>query len=785
MSDALLVKAIEQYESVAETHGELSKERTQALDYYLGNPLGNEVDGRSQVISRDVWDTVEWIKPQLADIFCGGDEVVLFTPRGPEDMQAAEQESEFVNYIITQKNNWFETWYCWSHDALLQKVGYVKAYWDDSEDITKEKYKGLTEDEAVLLFQDEGVEPVAAERSEAGWDIEVQRTHSYGCVRLVNVAPENVRVDPNARNLNLQDPSCNFSEHCEQKTISQLRLEGFDVDDDLSDSGSTSNAWEEERRQDPSTLRSDGSENTDPSMRKVWVRECWIRYDEDGDGKAELRHVIIVGTTILLNEEAENSLLVALCPTPLPHQHTGLSLADAVKDLQLIKTALLRGSLDNVYLANNGRHAVDESLVNLDDMLVSRPGGLVRTKGDPRMAIMPLTHSTTGDVAVPMMEYVDRVASKRTGVSEAQQGLDPNALNNNAGAHANSAMMTAAMQRIKFIARIFAETGVKCLFQLVHALTLKHSRKAEMIRLRNQWIPVDPRQWKKRADMQISVGLGAGDKMQQIVFLEGVLQKQILALQAGLTSPPKVYNALKRLTQAGGFKDPNEFWDDPSTKPPMPPAPNPEVVKEQMKGQVAVQVEQMKGQVSLQQEQQRAQLKLQELRATLELQAANDARDAEREQIKAQYEAQLEAQRLEIDKWKTQVQAQVTQYTTDANNETKIQIAEMQARVQVHSQDQQAEAQDRQSAIQAQEADKGRMHDEKMADKTHEHTKEQAKEQARAQPKPADSSKDIAALEKTVQEVIKGQKQLEETMRKPKKILRDKDGRVIGAAIED
>jgi hypothetical protein len=169
---------------------------------------------------------------------------------------------------------------------------------------------------------------------------------------------------------------------------------------------------------------------------------------------------------------------------------------------------------------------------------------------------------------------------------------------------------------------------------------------------------------------------------------------------------------------------------------------------------------------------------LQELRATLELQAANDARDAEREQIKAQYEAQLEAQRLEIEKWKTQVQAQVTQYTTDANNETKIQIAEMQARVQVHSQDQQAE-------MQTQEADKGRMHEEKMADKGNEHAKEQAKEQAKVAPKPEDGGKDIAELKKTVQEVIKGQKQLEETMRKPKKILRDKEGRVIGAAIED
>lgn len=781
MSDKLLVKAIEQYESQAETHGELSKDRAEAIDYYLGNPLGNEIDGRSQVISRDVWDTVEWIKPQLADIFCGGDEVINFTPRGPEDVAAAEQETEFVNYVITQKNNWFETWYSWSHDALLQKVGYVKAYWDESEDRTKEKYAGLTDDELVLLLRDEDVEATDWEKTDSGWDIEVERVKKYGCVRLVNVAPENVYIDSNARNLNLHDPSCNFSEHREQKTISQLRNEGFDVADDLSDAGTSASEFEDERRLQASSLRSDdGEENTDPAMRKVWVRECWIRYDHDGDGRAELRHVIIVGTTILLNEEADSSLLVALCPTPLPHQHTGLSLHDAVKDLQLIKTALLRGSLDNLYLANNGRYAVDASAVNLDDMLVSRPGGVVRVNGmRPAEAIFPLQHSTTGDAAVPMMEYVDRIAQKRTGVNEQAQGVDPNTLNKTAtGAQM---LMSAAQQRIKFIARIFAETGVKTLFNLVHALTLKHSRKAEMIRLRNQWIPVDPRQWVKRADMQISVGLGAGDKMQQIIFLEGVLQKQILAMQAGLTSPPKVYNALKRLTQAGGFKDPDEFWDDPTTKPPMPPQPNPEVLKEQAKAQAALQLKQLERQTQLEIEDRRAALKMREIEATLGLQASNDARDAQREETKILADAAAKEKDRAAQVYQSELTQQTTLQKTAADNATKVQIAEMQARVQVHSQDQQAEQA-------AQEGDKSRMHEEKMADKTHEHAKEQTKVAAKVEkpePKTDQSAKKIEALEKTIEKVIEGQKQIEETLRKPKKLIRDKDGNITGATIGD
>lgn len=692
MADDTLISAIERHEALAETYGNLSEDRTKALDYYLGNPMGNEVEGRSQVISRDVWDTVEWIKPQLAGIFTSGDEVVHFTPRGPDDVQSAEQETDYVNYIATQKNDWFSIWYAWSHDALLQKNGYVKAYWNDAEDRTRERYSGLTDDEFQVLQASiaEGAEIVEYDAVQypgpAGIEtrhtVVLERTTQYGCVKLCNVAPEHIYVDHNALGLSLQDPRVSFVEQREYKTLTQLRDEGFDVDDDIADGGDGVGDWEQDLRDEYSPFRDREGEQADPSMRRVKVRECWIRFDRNGDGRAELLHVILVGTTILLEEEADIIPVVALCPTPLPHQHYGLSVADAVMDLQRIKTALLRGSLDNVYLANNGRYAVDANSVNLDDMLVSRPGGVVRVQGPPGQAIFPLNHSTTGETGVSMMEYVDRVMAKRTGVSETMQGLDPNTLNNNAGQFANNAMISAAMQRIQFIARVFAETGVKALFQVIHALSLKNARQQEIIRVRNQWVPVDPRQWVKRADMQISVALGAGDKVQQLGFLSQILNLQKEALMAGapLTDAQKVYNTLKRLTSVVGFKDPDEFWTDPSQVVPQEPQPDPEVVKEQAKAQAQLQVEQLKAQTQLQVAQIEGQIKLQEIEATRQLQESNDIRDAHRAELEAQLKAEVEALKQERQAFMEEAKLAMDKYKADLESWTRLQIADKQSR---------------------------------------------------------------------------------------------------------
>jgi hypothetical protein len=681
-----LIAAIEQHESQAETWGSLADDRTRALDYYQGEPMGNEVPGRSQVISRDVFDAAEWVKPDLAEIFCGGEEVVAFNPRNQEDVKGAEQETDYVNYIVTQKNEWFTVWYGWSHDAILQKVGYVKAYWDDSQDVTKEKYEDKSEEEYQFLMQDPELELVDSEEKLVGFDPAGQFVvKTYTCtfnrvkprdfVRIENVPPENVKVAQNCRTLSLQDPRMPFVEHVEKKTISELREEGFDVADNISDGGKSASEWEDAQRDKYQPFQDAQGETPDPAMREVTVREIWIRHDHDGDGIAELRNVVIVGREVLkrkdgteANDETDLVNLVALCPNPQPHQHHGLSLADAVMDLQEIKTALWRNALDNQYLANNGRHGIDADNVNLDDMLDSRPGGIVRTKGDPRAAIMPLTHPTTGDIAIPMLEYTDRIGMKRTGVNEQTQGLDSNSINKNTPYATTAALMSAAQKRIRFIARIFAETGVKNLFLLVHALTLKHARKEEIVRLRNEFVVVDPRQWKKRADMMVSVGLGTGDKAQQIAFLERVFQIQGAVGPHGITTPQNVYNTLAKLTRAAGFKNPDEFWTDPSKVPPKQEGPPPEVMVEQMRGQVKLQIEQAQGQISMQQKQ-----------AELELQRQNDERDAQREQMRAQMEAQLKLMEQRMEQQDRAMEFQFMQWKAQLDAATKIQVADISA----------------------------------------------------------------------------------------------------------
>lgn len=680
-----LIAAIEQHESQSELHGSLTDERTLALDYYRGEPMGNEVPGRSQVISRDVFDTVEWVKPDLAEVFCGGEEVVSFRPRNAEDVKGAEQETDYVNYVVTQRNDWFMIFYGWAHDALLQKVGYVKAYWDDSEDSTKERYEDKSEEEYQFLMQDPELELAEKEENLVSFDPVSQFVvKTYTCtfkrvkprdyVRIENVPPENVRVSQRCRTLSLQDPRLPFVEHEEKKTLSELRAEGFDVEDDISDNSETIGEWEGVYRDNDNPFINSDGQNPDPAMREVKVRECWIRFDHDGDGIAELRHVIIVGKTILLNEETDIVNLVALCPNPQPHQHHGYSLADAVTDLQEIKTALWRQAIDAQYLANNGRHAVDPDNVNLDDMLDSRVGGLVRTKGDPRVSIMPLTHPTTGDVAIPMLEYTDKIAMKRTGVNEQTQGLDSNSINKDTPYATTAALMSAAQKRLKFIARIFAESGVKNLFLVTHALTLKHSRKEEIVKLRNDFVVVDPRHWVKRSDMSVSVGLGTGDKPQQIAFLREVFQIQGAVGPHGLASPQKVYNTLSKLTRAAGFKDPNEFWDDPAQTPPKPQAPPPEVQVEQMRQQGKAQADQMAAQVDLQKKQ-----------AELEVQAQNDMRDAEREERRFLMEQRLEEMRLQFEREKMAEEFAFRRWEKELDASVTLQAANISAAASVQN----------------------------------------------------------------------------------------------------
>jgi hypothetical protein len=340
----------------------------------------------------------------------------------------------------------------------------------------------------------------------------------------------------------------------------------------------------------------------------------------------------------------------------MPHRHVGRSYADLTMDIQLIKSTLLRGQLDNMYLANNGRYAISNR-VNLDDMLTSRPGGVVRVDGDPGSSIMPLQHPPLPAASFSMVEYMDSMKEKRTGVTAYNQGLDANSLNKTATGIQQ--VMNAAAQRLELVARTFAETGVKDLFVLVHRLVRQNYTKPDIIRLRNKWVEVDPRSWKNRKDLTISVGLGSGNKDQQLMHLNSILAFQEKALALGITSPDKIYNALAKLTQNAGFKNPEEFWTNPAENPQQPQQqqdPNQAIIQGQM------QIEQMKAQSEMQLSQQKAQADLQQE----QLRSQNDL-VIEREKIAAQ---------MELERYKAQLRAEtdlaIAQIKTASQNQSGV-----------------------------------------------------------------------------------------------------------------
>lgn len=628
---------------------QLSDERAEAIKYYLAEPFGNEIEDRSQVVSTDTQDVIESALPQLLKVFVSGDKVVVFDPRGPEDVKAAEQETEYVNHIVMEKNHGFHIFYVWFKDALLSKNGYVKVWYEEYEQAEEDSYNGLTDAQVNMLVQD-GVEVLehtaypdpsfpaqqAMMMQQVGMplppipqlhDVKIRKVETVGCVKICNVAPEAIMVSTETSGLDLNESR--FVQHRELMSLDEAKKMGFNVTDDTwSD---VENFYQESDARDLYGEDSSNLETTD-----VLVKDTYYKID----GK-RMRYVII-GNTIVHEEETEVVPFACLSPILMPHRHIGRSYADLVKDVQQVKSALIRGSLDSMYLANSPRFAMNSERVNLEDMLTSRPGGIVRTQGDPAGAIMPLVSTPVSPISFSMIEYMDSAKEKRTGVTAYNQGLDANSLNKTATGI--SIIAQASQERLLLVARLFAETGVKDLFTLVHRLIRKHQNKAEVVRLRNKWVEVDPRQWKTRTDLSISVGLGTGNKDQQLAHLQTILMAQKEAMPLGVATPKNVYNALIKLTQNAGFKDAEEFWTAPDERP-QQPQPNPEIIKAQQEAQLQQQKHQDDMQMQAMKHQSDAQLQREQMAMDMQLEQFKAQLKAETDLAIANIHAQADAMR--------------------------------------------------------------------------------------------------------------------------------------------
>ena len=574
----------------------ISTQREMAMKYYYGLPFGNEVDGRSQYVDSTVQDTIEWIKPSLMRVFASGDEMVKFTPHGPEDVKMAEQASDYVNYVFTKDNPGWEILYSWFTDALLSKNGIVKVWWEEYDEEEREEYRGLEEMELTALITQEGVEVIEhteyIEYEKPMHDVVIKRSQYNGKIKIENVPPSEFLISREAKNI--QDAA--FVCHRVEKTLSELREMYPDENLDAESLGGSDEdlmAFSAERLERYAFDKSAdywgvgaGDAYDDESLRKFWLHESFLRTDYDDDGIAELRKICTVGSTVLANEAIDRVPFVSLTPVKIPHKFFGLSMADLVMDLQLMKSTLMRNLMDNMYNQNFGRYAVLEGAANLDDLLTQRPGGVVRVK-TPN-AITPLTTPPLEPYSFQMLEYLDGVRESRAGVSRMSQGLNENALTSHTTASAVNAVMGAANSRVELVARNFAETGVKDLMITIYELLMKNQDKERMIMLRNEWVPVRPDTWRDKYDCTVSVALGSGNKDQQMAHLSQMLQFASQAMQGGLpiVNVQNMYNLGASLVKAMGFQNVDDFLTDPSKIPPQPQQPDPKQQELQMEAQI-------------------------------------------------------------------------------------------------------------------------------------------------------------------------------------------------------
>ena len=622
---------------------ELSGQRVENLDYYMGEPFGNEIDGRSKVVSTEVADVIEMMMPSLMKIFTASGEFVRFAPRGPEDVEAAAQATDYVNFILSNDNNGFVTIHNVMKDALLFKLGVVKSYYDETENVTEENYEALSEDELTALVSDPDIEVTGQSATEQEdefaptlFDIKVKKTTRFGRVVIENIPPEEFLFSRRAKSMD----DCTFAAHRTHLSVSDLVGMGYDQDEVESYAGAEEADSElQERFED---LESGAEKTTsDPSQRSVLFTEVYIKSDYDGDGIAELRRVVCLGPayTVMENEPYDMMPFSVVSPILMPHRMVGRSVAELVKDLQEIKSALLRQQLDNIFATNNSRIAAVEGQGNMDDLMSNRPGGVVRMRA-PGM-VQPITPPAISQMTFPLLQYIDQVKETRTGLTRASMGLDPDSLQSSTRA-AVSATISAAQQKIEMIARVFAETGIKHLMKTVLHLVQLYQQEARVIRLRNSFVQMDPQSWDAQFDTIVEVGLGTGDIEKRISVLGQVASKQEEILtKLGVANPlctlKQYRDTLAKIIELNGFKDVSAFLLDPDDLPPELQAkiqarhsqqatPQDEVIAlEKAKAQAEIESDRMKMQAEIEIKRERAalemELKREELQLKMELRA--------------------------------------------------------------------------------------------------------------------------------------------------------------------
>lgn len=587
---------------------EVGPERAAATDYYQGEPFGDEVEGRSQFVSRDVRDTVHAMLPSVLRVFFGNKRPLVFAPTSGGHIEVAKQATDTIHHIVAQENDGFNVVFSGVKDALIRRTGILTWYYDDAVDVKFSVRENLSEADLMVLMDEPDVEvEIIDQRPETAieedmapvdemgqpvpppmlYDVRVRREAPRRKFVLAAIPPEEFKIDRRASCVDDSD-ICGW-----ERMLPGHELMAMGYPEDLV----KENLGHDELEDNEERIARDEDASTDLGELepKALYGEFYVRRDLDGDGYAELLKVCVLGKDrkIVYYEYADERPFAILCPDPEPHRWIGNSVADAVMDIQRLKSYIIRSMIDSLAQSIQPRMGVVDSQVNIDDLLNNEVGSFIRMR-QPGM-VQPLDTPFVGQQALPVLAYMDEVKENRTGISKAAAGLDADALQSTTRA-AVAATVSASQQQIEMIVRLLA-SGLSRAYAGLYRLFKKHQDRPRVIQLRGKFVEVDPRYWPTEMAVVVSVGIGDADDERKVAVLTALAAKQEQILATLGPDNPLVglaeYRAtLAELLELGGFPDPGRFVReiDPNAPPapPAPPPPDPQVMAIELEGKKAM-----------------------------------------------------------------------------------------------------------------------------------------------------------------------------------------------------
>ena len=600
--------------SVGYHDSELSRERTNVMEFYSGEKPKPIHDGNSKYVSLDVYDAVESMKASLLEVFSSGNKIVNFAPQGAEDVKMAAVCTSYTDYVVNRQNDLYSIMSNVIHDGLIARAGIAKVFWQDQTETTSEYFENITEDELDSMLIEDDVELGEYEEDEIGLlSGELRITRDTSQVIIENIAPEEFLIESQAKSMD----SVAFCAHRTKKTLSDLRLEGYSekLIDKIADHNDVTMGTDLEILTRHNSINSDkgmnDTEGYQDQVRSVMVHEVYMDLDIEGSGVAELYKIIKAGNVLLDKEKVNRRPFITFVPLPIPHAFYGNNFGEKLIATQNARTVLTRSILDHAMITNNPRYTVLKGgLSNPRELIDNRVGGLVNvTRPD---AISPMLQAPLNPFTFQLLNTLQEDKEETSGISSLSQGLNKDAISNQNSAKMVEQLATMSQQRQKIIARNFASQFVKPLYQLVYQLCIENESEQKIIEIGGDFVEVNPNDWADRRDVTVELALGYGEQERE--------SQKYMAMHQQFQSDPRLqemytpenqYALVTKVMELSGIKNVADYLTSPDQIPPKQPDPQQELQMELMKKQLEVQERQTAlGEMKAKMDIQNAQMKL-------------------------------------------------------------------------------------------------------------------------------------------------------------------------------